>query len=106
MKVCITAQDNNENAQVDPRFGRCAFFAFYDTDSGDYQFFQNEAAFADGGAGTKAGNFIAGKGVRVLMTGHLGPNAETVVNAAGIRLITVNSGAVKDVVDREKAGFK
>ncbi len=33
MKIAITSEGNSLNSLIDPRFGRCAFFAIYDTDT-------------------------------------------------------------------------
>ena len=41
MRVCVTAMSAGLNAQVDPRFGRAAYFVFVDTDSMDSESVSN-----------------------------------------------------------------
>ena len=33
MKICVTATEDNLDAMVDPRFGRCAYFVIVDPES-------------------------------------------------------------------------
>jgi len=98
MKVCITATGNTVDAEVDPRFGRCSYFAFYDTDTKEVEFVENEWKEAMGGAGIQAAQFVVQKGVKKLVTGRVGPNAERVLKEAGIE-ISFASGKIKDIIE-------
>ncbi|RPJ08884.1 MAG: dinitrogenase iron-molybdenum cofactor biosynthesis protein [Spirochaetaceae bacterium] len=102
MKICITSQGKTLDAMVDPRFGRCACFIIADPDSFDFEAYDNSAAVSGGGAGIQAGQFVAEKGVKALLTGNVGPNAFQVLSAAGIEMITGVSGTVREAI----AGFK
>ncbi len=97
MIVCITATGNSVDAEVDPRFGRCSYFAFYDTESGSIEFVENQWKEAMGGAGIQAAQFVVQRGAKKVITGRVGPNAERVLNEAGVEII-FGSGLVKDVI--------
>ena len=43
MKIAITSEGNTLSSLIDSRFGRCAFFAIFDTDIQDTEFFPNPA---------------------------------------------------------------
>ncbi len=102
MKICITSQGKEIDSQIDPRFGRCAYFIFADTETGKIEAVSNEFINASGGAGTKAAQFIAGKGALKLLTGNLGPNAVTALSVAGIATVTGVTGTVKYAIDKYK----
>ncbi len=97
MIVCITASGSSPDAEVDPRFGRCNYFAFYDTESKELKFEENQWKEAMGGAGIQAAQFVVQKGAKKVITGKVGPNAERVLREAGVEIIFA-SGKVKDVV--------
>ena len=41
MEIAVTSQTNSEESSLDPRFGRCAYFAVYDTVSERIEFLKN-----------------------------------------------------------------
>jgi len=104
MKIAVSAAGNSLNAQIDPRFGRCAFFLLVDTDNMTFESFDNQSIAQGGGAGIQAAQFIASKGAKALITGNCGPNAVKTLNAAGIDVIMGQDGTVSEAIDRYKKG--
>ncbi|MFA6378685.1 MAG: NifB/NifX family molybdenum-iron cluster-binding protein [Candidatus Omnitrophota bacterium] len=104
MKICITSEGKTLDSKVDPRFGRCQNFIFFDTDSGSFEAQENTSAQFQGGAGIQSGQLVVSKGVKALLTGNVGPNAHQVLSAAGISILTGVSGTVKDAIDGYKKG--
>jgi len=94
MKICVTAQGNTVESQLDPRFGRCAYFCIADTETGDTEFIQNNPG--GGGAGVAAGQLMINKDIKALITGNLGPNATQVLGATDIALYR---GVMKSVAE-------
>ena len=107
MKICVTAQGNNLNTQVDPRFGRCQYFIFADTETEEFEAIQNPNISAMGGAGVQSGQLVAGKNVKAVLTGNVGPNAFQTLQAGGVEVIAGVSGSVKEAIEKyKKEGFK
>jgi len=104
MKICITSDGNNLEANVDPRFGRCGWFIFYDTDTDNFEALSNTNAAGMGGVGIQNATMMTEKNVEIILTGNLGPNAANVLQQAGIKTVTGVSGRVKDAVENFKKG--
>ncbi|MGB2601678.1 MAG: NifB/NifX family molybdenum-iron cluster-binding protein [Candidatus Omnitrophota bacterium] len=104
MKICITAQGNDLEAQVDPRFGRCQYFVITDTDTDETDVLENSNKDGMGGVGVQSGQLMAEKQVKVVLTGNVGPNAFQTLQAGGIEVITGVSGKVKEAIEKYKKG--
>ena len=104
MKIAITSEGQSPEAAIDPRFGRCKYFLIIDTDTGNFEAVENSHAQNSGGAGIQAGQLVVSKGVEVILTGNMGPNAFQVVQSAGIKVITGVSGKISDVFEGYKSG--
>ena len=102
MKLALSSNGNNLDAQLDPRFGRCAFFLVINSDDMSFEAFNNESATQGGGAGIQAAQFLASQGVDAVITGNCGPNAVQTLSAAGVELFAGQAGTVREVVE----GFK
>jgi len=104
MKICITAQGNTLEAQVDPRFGRCQCFIIVETDTLEFEAIENPNIATMGGAGVQSGQLVAGKQTKAVLTGNVGPNAFQTLQAAGVEIITGISGSVRDAIAKYKKG--
>ena len=51
MKVAVTAEGPDIDSRVDPRFGRCAYFLFVETDGLAFEAVENPNVSLGGGAG-------------------------------------------------------
>ena len=98
MKICISSQGEERGSNVDQRFGRCGYFAFYDTESGEYSFEANQFAAGVGGVGVQTSQYMAEKEVQAILTGQVGPNAFKTLNAAGIDVYPSAEGTVEQAV--------
>jgi len=104
MKICVTSTANCLDAQIDPRFGRCSYLLIVDSGTMQFEAFPNLAAGAAGGAGIQAAQTIASKGVKLLITGNVGPKAFQALSAAGIEIVTGAFGTVREIVERFTRG--
>ena len=100
MKVAISAQGNDIEALVDPRFGRARWFIIADAETGEWQAHDNSANVeAGGGGGAQAGSTVALRGAEAVITGNVGPNAHKVLAAAGIVIYRAGNGVnVRDAL--------
>lgn len=104
MRVVVSAGGEGEGAPVDPRFGRCPYFVFVDTETGDVVSRVNEAVASGHGAGVQAAQFVAQEGAEVAISGHLGPNAYQVLSAAGVKAYQSPVQTVADAIAALEAG--
>ena len=104
MKICVTSNGPTMDASVDPRFGRCQYFVFVDSETMEYEAMPNPGIGASSGAGIQAAQTIADKGAGVVITGQVGPNAIQTLGATNISIVTGASGTVSDAIEQYKSG--
>ena len=98
MKIVVTSTGSDLDAAIDPKFGRCAFFALFDTESNDFTATPNPFQDAGGGAGTQAAQWVLAQGATALLTGHCGPKATAVLEHTEVKVVTGISGTVREAV--------
>ena len=104
MKICVTSTGPTMDASVDPRFGRCQYFVFVDSETMEYEAMPNPSIGASSGAGIQAAQTVADKGAGVVITGQVGPNAIQTLGATNISIVTGASGTVSNAIEQYKSG--
>ncbi len=105
MKIAVTSRGREMSSELDPRFGRAGCFIIVDTDSGKNRVVDNSQNLnAAQGAGVQAAQAVAFMGVEAVLTGHCGPKAFQVLDAAGIKVYLRAEGTVEAAVDKFLAG--
>lgn len=98
MKIAITSEGNSLNSLIDPRFGRCAFFAIYDTDTQNTEFIPNPAKESAEGAGPAAAQFIASKGVKKIVAGEFGSKIKSLLDNLQIEMLNDNGKTISEII--------
>ena len=99
MKIAVSSKGGSLHAQMDERFGRCEYFIIVDSETMKFNAVFNPSTDASGGAGPSAAKKIAEHNAEVLITGHVGVNAQQALDAAGITVAPGFTGTVKEVVE-------
>lgn len=105
MKIAVSATGPQVDAQADERFGRCAYFLVFDQQGNLLEAVKNGAAGASGGAGVRAAQTLINKGVKVLLTGRVGPKAMPALKAGDIAVYVGNLGTAAETVQNYKKGL-
>lgn len=104
-KIAFTTSGQDLGAEMDPRFGRAASFLIYDTNQQSFTIIENQQARnAAQGAGIQAAETIVRAGVDALVTGHCGPKAFRVLEAAGVTVYNCNCATVADALAALQSG--
>jgi predicted Fe-Mo cluster-binding NifX family protein len=100
MKICVTAQGEDLAAAVDPRFGRARFFVIYDDEAETFEAIDNTQNMnAAGGAGVQSATAIAETGCGCVVSGHIGPKAMSVLQAASMKVFIGAEGTVSQALE-------
>ncbi len=87
MKIAITSTGNTLESTIDPRFGRCAYYVFYDTETKATEFIPNPNKDAEGGAGPASVQFVASKNVNKIISGEFGMKIKSLLDSLKIQMI-------------------
>lgn len=104
MKVAISATGNTLESIMDQRFGRAAFFLIVDSKTMKFEIIDNAAAASAGGAGITSAQAVVDKGIEVVITGNVGPNAMSVLNTAEISVYHGAPVSVRQNIEEYKKG--
>ena len=100
MKIAITTTGDDLTAPLDGRFGRSPKYLVYDLDRESFEVVDNSMnRQAAQGAGIQAAQTAVKAGAQVVITGHCGPKAFQVLEAAGVMVYTSAAATVQEALD-------
>lgn len=89
MKIAITSTGNSLESTIDERFGRCAYFVVYDTESKSIEFIPNPNKEAEEGAGPASVQIVASRNVSKIVSGEFGMKIKSLVDSLKIQMIVI-----------------
>ena len=105
MKIAITSSGKDLDNEIDLRFGRTKGFIIYDLENDSFEFIDNiQNLEAAQGAGIQAAQNVVNKDVEAVITGHCGPKAFKVLSTSGVKIYTVETGKINEVIEKFKNG--
>ncbi|WP_101510584.1 NifB/NifX family molybdenum-iron cluster-binding protein [Thermotoga sp. KOL6] len=102
-RVAIPVTSESLDAEIDQRFARASYIAIFDEATGEFNFHENTVAEAHG-AGPRMAQFLADKGVDVLITANVGANAYEALKMAGIEIYLFQGKTLKGAIEAYKQG--
>jgi len=91
MKLALSVVSPHIDAQLDRRFGRCAYFLITDPETQEWQGLENPAVNTAGGAGIQAAEVLSKQDCKAVISGEFGPKAFNALQVAGIRMYSSGS---------------
>ncbi len=104
MKVAITSTGQSLESKLDQRFGRCAYFVIYDTETGGVETLPNPNRDAEEGAGPASVRLVASKEVKKIVSGEFGGKIKSLLDSLNIQMIVYKEPekTVQSVIDMLK----
>ncbi len=103
MKICVTAINGSLDSPIDSHFGRAPYFIIVDPETMEFETIENRGVSALG-LGIQAAQAIAKRGINVLLTGKIGPDAFRILSEKEVMVVTGVSGSVTTAVKQFKKG--
>ena len=91
MIVAITSTGNSLESFIDPRFGRCSYFVFYNTETKESVFQPNPFKDNDEGVGVAVVDWISAFSCSKIISGQFGMKIKPLLDESRIQLILVNN---------------
>jgi predicted Fe-Mo cluster-binding NifX family protein len=99
-KIAVSSQGKSLESQVDPRFGRAAYFLVVDEDDRSFVVLDNTASREMAtGAGIQAAEAVTRAGAKTVLSGLVGPKAMQALQAAGLVVVQGAQGSVEEALD-------
>ena len=106
MKIAISCEGANPRDSLSPVFARCECFQIYDSISGEVETHANTMRDQEHGVGPKVAQWLVDMGVEVLVTAKVGPQAQKVLDAAGMKVELRNGGSARELYESLRIGLK
>jgi predicted Fe-Mo cluster-binding NifX family protein len=87
MKVAITSTGQDLESAIDQRFGRCAYFVIYDTETGGMEIIPNPNKEAEEGAGPASVQLVASREVKKIISGEFGVKIKSLLDSLKIQMV-------------------
>jgi len=105
MKIALTTSGDDLSAPLDSRFGRAPKFMIYDLENDKFEIIDNEQNLnAAQGAGIQSAQNIVRSGAEAVISGHCGPKAFRVLQAAGINIYNTSAATVAEALKEYRGG--
>ncbi len=105
MKLVLSASGPTLESPLDPRFGRTPYLIVCDLDAETFEVLDNTGSQqAVQGAGIQTAKVVAQVGAGALVTGHCGPKAYRVLQAAGVQVFTSTAPTIADALQAYRSG--
>lgn len=104
MRICVTSKGKSLSDQLDERFGRCSYLLVVDTATDRVEAMDNPGVLVDHGAAIAAAQRVLDGQVDALVTGHLGPNAEGMLESHSLNVYQARDCTVQEAVEAYQAG--
>jgi predicted Fe-Mo cluster-binding NifX family protein len=99
MRIAVTTQGDDLDAQIDSRFGRAPKFLVVDTETMHFEVIANTQSLdLAQGAGIQSAQNVLVHAPDVVLTGNCGPKAFRVLKAAGIKAVVGVKGRIADAI--------
>lgn len=100
MLVAFSTEGENLDSLLDTRFGRCRNFLVLDATSSDFKVMENaQNLHAAQGAGIQSAQNVIAAGAQALVTGHCGPKAFKVLQAAGVSIYLGEEKSIRALIE-------
>ena len=101
MIVAFPASDRNIDAPIDPHFGRCSFFGFYNRDTRILQYKENKLRNAPEYAGIKVAEFLVKNGINKIYAIGIGSKTRKILNRLNIVTARLDSGTtIEQIINK------
>ncbi len=101
MKVAITSTGNSPESKIDQRFGRCSYFAIYDSENKGIEFLPNPNKEAQEGAGPASVQLVASRNVQKIISGEFGIKIKSLLDSLKIQMIMIKEPekTIQEIID-------
>jgi predicted Fe-Mo cluster-binding NifX family protein len=86
MILAFALRENKAESFIDPGFGRCSWFGFYDSDNSAYSFVKNTSGKEPIEAGKRSAELVSRSMAQIVIAGRFGVRAMQYFNDRGIQM--------------------